>query len=215
MKRSYDKLFANVLVLVLILCGNIFAGSATKWTVDKAHTSIYFDIKHFWTTVQGKFDDYNIELYFDPDNLEGSSINVSIQVASINTGFEPRDNHLKTADWFDAEKFPAISFKSSKIMSKGDGAFVAKGKLKIKDVEMDIELPFKLLGVIPITEDVKDMLGGIDELASLEASYSLNRREFNVGEGTSTPGKAALLYRQFVGNEVNINIAIEVNRKTS
>ena len=215
MRRLYAKLVANALLLTLIFSGNSIAGAATKWNLDKAHTSINFNIEHFLTLVPGRFDDFNIDIHFDPENLEGSSINVSIQVASINTGWGPRDDHLKTADWFDANKYPVMSFKSSKIMSKGNGNYVANGKLKIKDIENEIQLPFKLLGVKQISEKVKQMFSGIDEVASFEVSYSLNREEYKIGTGTSTPGLAATMYRQFVGSEVDIYIALEVNRKSS
>jgi len=215
MRRLYNKLVVNVFLLTLIFCSNSFAGAATKWNLDKVHTSINFNIEHFLTPVHGKFDDFNIDIQFDPENLENSRINVSIKATSINTGWGPRDDHLKTADWFDASKYPDMSFKSSKIMSKGNGNYVAKGKLKIKDVETEIELPFKLLGVKQIPEDMKQMFGWIDEVASFEVSFSLNRKEYNIGTGTATPGLAALRYSQVVGNEVNIKIAVEVNRKIS
>ena len=215
MKRLYSKLIVNALFLTLIFSGNSFAGSATKWNLDKAHTSINFKIWHIMTPVHGKFEDFDIEIHFDPENLENSSINVSIQVASINTGWEPRDDHLKTADWFDFDKYPVMSFKSSKILSMGDGNYVAKGKLKINGVENDIELPYKLLGVKQLSKEMKKAFGGIDEVASFEISnFSVNRKEYNIGTGTSTLGLAALTYRDVVGNAVNINIAIEVNRKT-
>jgi polyisoprenoid-binding protein YceI len=215
MKRLYAKFVVNALLLTLIFSGNSFAGAATKWNLDKAHTSINFIINHFDTPVYGKFDDFNIDLHFDPENLEDSNINVSIKVASIKTGWGPRDDHLKTADWFDADKYPVMSFKSSKIMSKGNGNYVAKGKLKIKDVETDIDLPFKLLGVKQIPEEMKQIFGTIDEVVSFGVSFSLNREEYKIGTGTSTPGLAASLYRQFVGSVVDIYIAVEANRKTS
>jgi polyisoprenoid-binding protein YceI len=215
MRLFYAKLVVYTFLLTLIFSGNSFAGAATKWDLEKAHTSINFNIKHFVTTIPGKFDDFIIDLHFDPENLEGSSINVFIQVASINTGWGPRDAHLRTSDWFDANKYPVISFKSSKIMSNGDGNYIANGKLKIKDVETDIDLPFKLLGVKQIPAEMKQMFGTIDKIASFEVSFSLNREEYKVGTGTSTPGKAALRYRQFVGNEVNIFISVEANYKTS
>ena len=216
MKRLYAKLLVNALLLTLIFNSSSFAGDATKWNLDKAHTSINFMIMHILTPVHGKFEDFNIDLHFDPENLEESSINVSIQVASINTGWGPRDDHLKTADWFDADEYPVMSFNSSSIINKGGGNYIAKGKLKIKDVEKEIELPFKLVGIKQIiSAEMKQMLGDVDEVASFEVSYSLNREEYNVGTGTSTPGSAAKVYSEVVGKEVGINIAIEVKRKAS
>jgi polyisoprenoid-binding protein YceI len=216
MKRFYATLLVNALLLTLIFNSNSFAGDATKWNLDKAHSSVNFMIMHIMTPVHGKFEDFNIDLHFDPENLEESSIDVTIQAASINTGWGPRDDHLRTADWFDAAEYPVMSFKSSSITSKGEGNFVAKGKLKIKDIETEIELPFKLLGVKQaISADMKQMLGDVDEIASFEVSYTLNREEYNIGTGTSTPGTAAKVYREVVGKEVSINIALEVKRKIS
>ncbi len=214
MKRFYAKLVVNALLLTLIFSGNSFAGAATKWNLDKAHTSINFSIEHFVTKVPGRFDDFNMDIHFDPENLKESSINVSIQANSINTGWGPRDTHLKTTDWFDASKYPIISFKSSKILSKGSGSYVAIGKLKIKDVEKDVELPFKLLGVKQIPAEMKNIYGEIDEVASFEVAFSINRKDYHIGTGTDTPGLAAMRYSQVVGNEVNIIIAVEANRKT-
>jgi polyisoprenoid-binding protein YceI len=215
MKRLFAKFVVNALLLMLIFSGSSFAGAATEWNLDKAHTSITFTINHFVTPVQGNFEDYDIDLNFDPENLEGSSINVSIQVASVKTGWGPRDEHLTYADWFDAENYPIMSFKSSEIMSKGNDNYVAKGKLKIKDVETEVELPFILLGVKKVSEDMKPMYDNIDEIASFAVHYSLDREEYNIGTGTSSPGKAAMFYRKFVGNEVKIFIAVEANCKTS
>lgn len=215
MKQFSIKIGVNVLLLILLIGGNSFAGDATKWNLDKAHSSINFTVDHFVTPVNGLFSDYNIDIQFDPNNLDGSEINVSIQVASVKTGWTPRDESLKTADWFDANNYPVIHFKSSDIISKGDGNYVAKGKLKIKDVEKDVELPFKLLGVTNIPEEMKTMYNGIDEVASFVIHFSLNREDFNVGTGTSTPGKAAMFYRKFVGNEVKIYISVEADRMIS
>jgi polyisoprenoid-binding protein YceI len=216
MKQLYAKFVVYAFLLSFIISGNSFAGAATKWNVDKAHSSINFKIWHLMTPVTGKFEDFDIDLNFDPQNLAGSSIKVSIQTASINTGWEPRDEHLKTKDWFDAHMYPVMTFTSSNITSKGDGNFVAKGKLQIKGVAKDVELPFKLLGVKQIPEDMKETFGGNDEVASFEiANFFVNRKDFNVGTGTSTKETAAMVYSQVVGSEVNINIAIEVNRKTS
>jgi polyisoprenoid-binding protein YceI len=216
MKRLSAGFVLSVFLLTLIICGNSFAEAATKWNLSKAHSSVNFKIWHLMTPVHGNFNDFDIDINFDPQNLEGSSINVSIQIASINTGWEPRDDHLKTADWFAADDYPVMSFQSSSITSTGDGNYIAKGKLKIKNVEKDIELHFKLLGVKQIPEEMKETFGGVDEVASFEISnYSLNRKDYNIGTGTSTTGTAASVYREVVGSEVNINIAIEVNRKTS
>ncbi|TFH02472.1 MAG: polyisoprenoid-binding protein [Calditrichales bacterium] len=216
MKRLNAKHVVNALLFSFIFSGIGFAGDATNWNVDKSHSSVNFKIWHLMTPVYGKFDDYNIDLNFDPENLAESNITVKIQTASINTGWEPRDNHLKTSDWFDVDLYPVMSFTSSQITSLGDGNYVAKGILKIRNVEKNIDLPFKLLGVKKIPEEMRGAFGGNDEVASFEiANFQVNRKEFKVGTGTSTTGEAAMTYRDVVGSSVNLNIVIEVNRKSS
>ena len=84
----------------------------------------------------------------------------------------------------------------------------------LRNIEMDIELPFKLLGIKQIPEDMKNVFDGSNEVAGFEISnFSIKRKDYNVGTGTSTPGEAAMTYRDVVGNAVNLNIAIEANRK--
>jgi polyisoprenoid-binding protein YceI len=190
------------------------AETAFKWNVDKANSSVNFKIWHIMTPVHGKFDEFDIDLHFDPDNLDGSSINVTIQTASINTGWGPRDKHLKTEDWFYTEAYPVMTFKSAKISRVEDGNYIAKGKLKIREVETDVDLPFKLLGIKQIPENMQNVFDGSNEVAGFEIStFIINRKDYNVGTGTSTPGEAAMTYRDVVGNAVNLNIVIEVIRK--
>ena len=202
------KLIASVLTLILFLSlgsSSLLAMPAKSWDMDKTHSTIGFSVNHFFTPVKGKFDDFNLDINFDPDDIEHSSLNLTVKIASINTGDEKRDGHLQTEDFFGAEKFPVMTFKSSKIISKGDNKYVAIGKLKIKDVEKDIELPFTLLGVKVLPEQMQKMMGGLKEAASFQASFSLNRNDFTVGTGSW----AATMV---VGDEVNIDITIEAHR---
>lgn len=197
------KLFTTFLTSVLILSLSTPL-TAKKWSLDKNHSTIGFSVNHFFTPTKGKFDDFDLDINFDQDDLENSSFDLSIKVASVNTGNDKRDNHLKTADFFNAEKYPVITFKSTSIISRGDNKYVAMGKLKIKDVEKDIELPFTLLGIKVLPEDMQKKMGGLREVAGFEAAYSLNRNDYTVGTGSF----AATVV---VGDEVNINIAIEAH----
>jgi polyisoprenoid-binding protein YceI len=196
--------FSVIMTLLLIATSinPMLANSATKWNLDKAHTQVLFSVNHYFTPVSGKFEDFDITLHFDPENLKESSIDVIINVASVNTGNTKRDGHLQTGDFFNAEKFPQITFKSSEIMSKGDNKFVAKGKLKIKDVEKNVELPFTLLGVKELAEEMSKKMRGKKKIASFEANHSLNRSEYGVGTGNW----ASTLV---VGGEVYITITVE------
>jgi polyisoprenoid-binding protein YceI len=175
------------------------------WNVDGAHTEINFTVKHFFTPVTGSFEDFDVDLVFDSEDVSNSHVSVKIAVASVNTGNEKRNKHLQSADFFDAESHPYITFESDDFRPTSDGSFVAVGDLTIKGVSRRIELPIELLGVQPIPEDMRDMLGGVTEIVSFDATMRIDRGDFGVGTGSW----AATL---IVGGNVDISIALEANR---
>jgi len=168
-----------------------------SWTIDEAHSNVSFEVRHFFTPVSGKFQDYSSQINFDPENLDESSIDVQIMVSSINTDNEKRDGHLQSGDFFNAEKYPQITFKSNKITKNGENKFVAQGKLTIKDITKDVNLPFTLFGIQdqPQKENTK--------IAGVKIDHSINRNEFNVGTGNWTETAV-------VGGDVDISIALEM-----
>lgn len=183
------------------------AGAETvTWRADPAHTEVNFSVKHFFTPVTGTFDDFEIDLNYDPENTENSSVEVRIRVESVNTGNEKRDNHLRSGDWFGAEAHPYMTFTSTSVEKVGDNEFVARGALTIKGHSSEIELPITLLGTQQIPEQMQEMLGGTKEVASFKASASINRGDFEVGVGSW----AATMV---VGSEINIEILVEAHRK--
>lgn len=176
----------------------VMAQNATAWTVDNSHSSIKFEIRHFFSNVPGAFHEYDADIHFDPNNLNDSKLDVTIQVASVDTENERRDGHLRTDDFFNAEKWPTMTFTSNSIESVGDNQFVAKGELTIKDVTKDFELPFTLLGVMdhPRRDGVK--------IAGFTSEFMLKRNDFGVGTGD-------YISDAVIGNEVNITLNMEVN----
>ncbi|MDZ7720522.1 MAG: YceI family protein [Balneolaceae bacterium] len=203
MKRL--PLFATLLTTLLFIFA--FAGpqneidnteASTPWTLDEAHSTIQFSVTHFFTPVTGRFEDYQTDIQFDPNDLENSSIDVTIPVSSINTQNDRRDNHLNSEDFFNAENWPNISFTSDEIRSTGDNEYVAVGNLTIREVTKQIELPFTLLGVMdhPMKENVK--------VAGITANTTINRTDYGVGVGDW----AATMV---VGDEVDINLNLELN----
>jgi polyisoprenoid-binding protein YceI len=202
MKRRFFP--AVVLALTTL---TIAAGPAPMvWNVDVPHTGIGFSVKHFFTPVRGEFTDYDVNLVFDKENPENSSVSVTIDVASIDTGNERRDAHLMSGDFFNAEMYPHITFESREVVAVADGQLVVRGPLTIRDQTRDIDLPVTILGVRDIPQDMQEMLGGITELAAFEAGLEIDRNEYGVGTGSW----AATLV---VGGEVDIDIAVEANRK--
>ena len=206
MRNPEWKLFLLALTLAAAISLATGAPSAaTTWSVDSAHTEVNFSVKHFFTPVKGQFDDYEAVVSFDPANPEASTVEVKIAVASVNTNNEKRDTHLQTADFFDAETYPYITFKSTSVRAAGDDQYLITGDLTIKDVTREVELPVTLLGVTELDDEMSAMFGGIQTVASFQGGTTVNRNDFGVGTGSW----AATLV---VGGEVNIDLALEVNR---
>ncbi len=194
-----NKLFSTIAVAVLSVASIAAVNmAATPWTIDKSHSSIKFEIRHFFSNVPGAFHEYDANVNFNPANLAESSIDVTIQVASVDTENERRDGHLRTADFFDAETWPTMTFESSEIVSTGDNQFVAKGQLTIKDTTVDFDLPFTLLGVMdhPWQENT--------QVAGIVSEFQLLRNDFGVGTGD-------YISDAVIGNEVNITLNLELN----
>lgn len=171
---------------------------STSWSVDKVHSAVTFQVNHFFTPVNGVFNEYDATINFDPENLEESTIDVTIMVNSIDTKNDKRNGHLKTPDFFNAEEWPHITFKSNHIESAGNNEFVAHGTLTMKEVSQEIELPFTLLGIKdhPMRENAM--------VAGISASTTIDRTEYEVGTGDWASNAV-------VGDEVTVNINLELN----
>lgn len=179
-----------------------FTPAPLEWTVDASHTEVNFVTKHFFTPVRGSFQGFDVQLDYDPERPERSSVRVEIDVTSVDTGNERRDDHLRTADWFDAERWPTITFQSSSVRAAGEGNLVATGELTIRDVTRQVELPITVLGVQDIPEEMREMLGGAQQVASFETGLTVDRRDFGVGTGSWAQ-------TTIVGKDVEIEIALE------
>ncbi|MBN1482752.1 polyisoprenoid-binding protein [candidate division KSB1 bacterium] len=177
-----------------------FSLPASTWEIDKSHTEVGFSVKHMVVaTVTGKFTQFDGEITFDPEYLEDSKIKGTVQVASINTENERRDKHLRSADFFDAENYPNITFESTGITKKEDG-YVAVGNLTIRDVTKKVEIPFKVLG--PVNDPWGNTRIGV------EGSTTINRQDFNV-KWNNTMDNGGLV----VSDEVELNLRAELIQK--
>lgn len=177
-----------------------------NWNVDAAHTEINFSVKHFFTPVTGTFTDYSINLEYDAETPENSSVQLVAQVASVSTGNDRRDAHLQSEDFFEAATYPELSFTSTSVREAGAGQLIATGDLTIKGVTKTIDLPVTVLGIAEIPPEMQEMLGGVVRVASFAAETQIDRNDYGVGVGSW----AATLV---VGGEVDISIAVEANQK--
>lgn len=198
MKASL-KLVFTFLVLMGSL-STINAQSAKKYSLDKDHTSINFSIKHLFSSVTGRFKTFDGTLNFDAKNLKGSSTSFTISVPSVNTDNEKRDNHLQTADFFDAKKYQNITFTSSSFKKKSENLYLVTGKLTIKDVTKTVTLPMKITGLM----DNPWVDGAVIMGVSIETS--IDRTDYGVGTGSWAAST-------IVGDEVNISINMEWDGK--
>lgn len=171
----------------------------TKFIVDASHSNIGFEVKHMMVSkVKGNFDAYTAEVEAaDLTDLTTANIAFSFDVASINTRSEDRDNHLKSADFFDVEKFPNITFKSTKIEKDGED-YEVTGDLTIKDVTKPVtfEVEFGGKGTNP---------WGV-EVYGFEAEAKINREEFGLTWNAALETGGVL-----VGKDIKIKVELEVN----
>lgn len=153
------------------------ATSAGLWSLDGAHSRLGFTITHNGITqVHGNFTKFNVEVTTPNEDFNGATITMNAEAGSVNTGIEARDNHLRTADCFDAEKFPAISFKSTSIKEapKSKGTYVIEGELSMHGTTKKVILN----GVH--TGNSKNYQGAT--VAGLQVTGVVKRSEFGMGQ---------------------------------
>jgi len=158
----------KLLIFLILFSATAFSYLDNEWVLSSG-SKVNFRIKGpFGRTVNGTMEILKSSIVFDPANPGSGSVNVAVNVASIDTKIPKRDNHLKSADFFDAARYPEITFKS-KIIEKFDGNnYVAKGNLKIKDVTKEIAIPFTFIPK--------------DSSAEFSGTFSFSRLDFGVGK---------------------------------
>ena len=143
------------------------------WDLDPIHTRIGFSARHAMvTTVRGSFNDFTGSFHADLEDMDNSTVEITLQVASIDTRNQQRDDHLRSPDFFDVEKWGEITFKSTQIEEVGDHAYVVSGDLTIRDVTKAVTIPLELLGV------QTDAFGALR--AGFEGSRRINRRDYGL-----------------------------------
>jgi polyisoprenoid-binding protein YceI len=170
------------------------------YTVDKVHSEASFQIRHMMSKVRGRFGDFTGTIKAEPGKPDASSVEFTIKAASINTDNENRDKDLRSPNFFDVAKYPDITFKSSKVVSKGQDKYDVTGTLAMHGVSKEITLPVSFLG------SGKDPWGG--ERAGFETSITLNRKDFGL-----TWNKALEAGGLLLGDEVSVSINLETKKE--
>jgi polyisoprenoid-binding protein YceI len=189
MRRLFGVLFA------LLLTSSLWA-QGSDWQIDPNHTTVGFTVRHMGiSNVHGRFPKVSETAHVDDSDPSKDSVEATIDAASVDTGVGARDNDLRSASYFDVQKYPTITFKSKNVTKNGDGLKIT-GDLTIhgvtKEVTLDVDGPSAPVKMGP------GMRRG------LSATTSVNRKDFGVGE--KTPGA-------MVGEEININLDVEMTQK--
>lgn len=170
----------------------------TEWTLDAAHANVEFSVKHMMiTTIRGRFQELEVDVDFDEQAPDRSSVVARIATDSITTNQERRDAHLKSADFLDAENYPEMLFKSTSIGKISDRKYQITGDLTIKDQTHQVVLDAELLGT------VAHMQGG--RLTAVSADTRINRKDWGLTWNVTLESGGWL-----VGDEIAIHIEFEL-----
>jgi polyisoprenoid-binding protein YceI len=136
--------FVTAASLLVLSSASLFAADTFK--VDKAHSNTTFKVRHLISKVTGRFTDIDGTVALDRAKLDNSSVDFTIKAASIDTDNDSRDKHLRSADFFDVEKYPTIHFQSTKIATAGKNLYNVTGNLTMRGVTKQVTIPVELLG---------------------------------------------------------------------
>src|SRR3989441_7652730 len=184
-----------ILTLAVLISAAAFA--ADTFVIDKNHSEAIFQVRHMVSRVSGRFDDFAGTINVDRANPSVSSVEFTIKAPSIDTGVADRDKHLRSADFFDAEKYPEISFKSTSIKPSGKkDVYDVTGAFTMHGVSKTITLPVEFLGFI------KDPRG--NERAGFSAHTTLNRKDYGIIWNRALDNGGTLL-----SDDVDVTVNIE------
>lgn len=167
----------NVVVSTLLFLSLVGAASAEKYTVDKSHSSVGFTVTHLQLSeVDGRFKDFSGEINWDTKNPAKSSVNFTVQAKSVSTDNDKRDEHLRGSDFFDVDKYPTLTFKSTKIAPLGENRYSISGDLSVHGVTRQITTQATITGPVDAFKD--------GELSiAFKTTFKINRIDYKVGDG--------------------------------
>ena len=186
---------AILTALVLVLGFGTVAAQGT-YDIDTVHSNIGFKVRHLVSKVSGEFTEFDGTIVADFGSLDASSVEFTIQASSIDTRNEKRDGHLRSVDFFDVEKYPEITFKSSKITKIDGDSYAVTGTLTMHGVSKEITLTVDFLGEMTA-------MGGTR--AGYELTTTVNRKDFGISWNRALDAGGFVL-----GDDVEININLEV-----
>ncbi len=197
MKALHFATTAAAMLLAASLSAAPLAAQASTWTIDSAHSGVGFQIKHLGvSTVRGSFSGVNGTVVWDDKNPASSHVDAVIDAKTVSTGQEKRDEHLKSPDFFDVDKYPTLKFHSTSVKHAGDGKLQIIGDLTLggqtKPVTLDVDGP---------AAPQKGMGG--KTVSGFSATGTLSRAAFNFGQKYAPP---------MLGDDVKFTIDLEVGK---
>ena len=191
MSRVSRILTAMALTLAIVPAGTSYG--AQEYLIDSSHSTVRFSIRHIVSKTTGRFNDFGGSIVYDAENPENSSVKAIIQMASIDTDNARRDGHLKSADFFNIEKYPEMTFMSTDVTAKG-AMLMVTGDLTMHGVTKSVVLPLEILGVgiHPMTKAA---------VAGFQAELVVKRSDYGVNAWTDAAG--------ILGDEVSVTLIIE------
>ena len=207
--KTISQLLAIVFLSFTVLTGaslptdpvdEVKESNVKTFTVDYLHSNVGFKVRHLGiSNVNGSFNEYEAKVMVDPEDLSTLQAEATFQIGSIETGNDRRNGHLKSDDFFNAEEYPTMTFKSTKVMVGEDGAFKLHGNLTIRDVTKEVVLKGEMLGT---------GMGQNGMKVGFEASTTINRFDYNLKWDKLTEAGGLV-----VGEDVRIILELELDEQ--
>ena len=169
------------------------------YKVDPSHSSIVFNIRHLVSQVEGRFRDFEGTINYDAKNVKNSSVEFTVKADSIFTDNEKRDAHLKNDDFFAVDKYPTLSFKSKRVVPRGDNKFEVLGTMTLRGVSKEVMVPVQLLGVGP---------GFQGEVAGFRSDFTVNRKDYGIVWNRNLDKGGSVL-----GDDVSVRLLVEAGKQ--
>jgi polyisoprenoid-binding protein YceI len=190
--------------LVAIVAAAPFAAAApVTWNVDPVHTETSFQVTHFFSKVRGVFKEMQGTIVYDEADPNAIKVDAQVKVASVDTGNEKRDAHLQTADFFEADKNPTLTFKSTSVKKVADNRYKITGDLTMRGVTKPVTFDAEFLGSSAITMDGKSR----GHKAGFAATTVINRKDFGINWNKTMDNGGVVL-----GENVTITLNVEADK---
>jgi polyisoprenoid-binding protein YceI len=198
------KNLSVALALTLASFASTASAAPLTFEIDQPHSQVGFSVRHFFSKVPGQFKDFSGTIVMDQANPSASSVEVTIKAASISTDNEGRDKHLRGSDFFAADSFPTLTFKSTKVVPAGKDKVKVTGDFTMHGVTKSVVLDVELLGMGEVG------VGGQNwgTKAGFEATTTINRKDFGIN-WNKTLDQGGLM----IGEDVAVSLRVEANLK--